>query len=104
MVAIVQQLAASGLMLTPNEADLGSPMAEDIARYYLGTNLSARERVRLFRLAWDLTGTQFGSRQTLYERFFNGDVVQLRMRRYAQYDYARAEESVRRFMEGVYGE
>ena len=56
------------------------------------------ERVRLFRLAWDLTGTQFGSRQTLYERFFNGDVVQLRMRRYLQYDYSRAEESVRRFM------
>ena len=104
VVAIVQQLAASGLMLTPNEADLGSPMADDIARYYQGTNMAAPERVRLFRLAWDLTGTQFGSRQTLYERFFNGDVVQLRMRRYAQYDYARAEASVRRFMEGVYGE
>ena len=73
-------------------------MAGDIARYYQGTNMAAPERVRLFRLAWDLIGTQFGSRQTLYERFFNGDVVQLRMRRYAQYHYTRAEESVQRFM------
>ena len=103
VVAIVQQLAASGLMLTPSEADLASPLADEIGKYYQGTDLSARERVRLFRLAWDLTGTQFGSRQTLYERYFNGDVVQLRQRRYAQYDYSRAEESVRRFMEGIYG-
>lgn len=103
VVAIVQQLAASGLMLTPSEADLTSPMADDIAKYYQATNMAAPERVRLFRMAWDLIGTEFGSRQTLYERFFNGDVVQLRMRRYAQYDYSRAEESVRRFMEGVYG-
>ncbi len=101
VVAIVQQLAASGLMLTPTEADVSGPLADDIAKYYQGTNLAAPERVRLFKLAWDLTGTQFGSRQTLYERFFNGDVVQLRMRRYAQYDYTRAEESVRRFMEGL---
>ena len=101
VVAIVQQLAASGLTLTPTEADMSGPLADDIAKYYQGTNLAAPERVRLFKLAWDLIGTQFGSRQTLYERFFNGDVVQLRMRRYAQYDYTRAEESVRRFMEGL---
>jgi len=28
---------------------------------------------RLFRLAWDIAGTSFGSRQVLYERFFAGD-------------------------------
>ncbi len=103
VAAIVQQLAASGLMLTPSEADMGGPLAADIEKYFQGANIPAVERVRLFRLAWDLIGTQFGSRQTLYERFFNGDVVQLRMRRYAQYDYTRSEESVRRFMSKLYG-
>ena len=103
VAAIVQQLAASGLMLTPSEADMGGPLAADIEKYFQGTNIPAMQRVRLFRLAWDLIGTQFGSRQTLYERFFNGDVVQLRMRRYAQYDYTRSEESVRRFMSKLYG-
>ncbi len=63
--------------------------------------MAASERVRLCRLAWDLIGSEFGSRQTLYERFFNGDVVQLRMRRYATYDYRQAEESVRRFMDEI---
>ena len=103
VIAIVQQLAASGLMLTPAEADIAGPLAADIEKYFQGTNIGAAERVRLFRLAWDLIGTQFGSRQTLYERFFNGDVVQLRMRRFAQYDYSRSEESVRRFMSKMYG-
>ena len=104
VVAIVQQMAASGLMLTPSEADVSGPLAADIAKYYQGTNMAAPERVRLFRLAWDLIGTQFGSRQTLYERYFNGDVVQLRQRRYASYDFSRAEESVRTFMAKVSGE
>ena len=103
VVAIVQQLAASGLMLTPSEADMAGPLAPHVAKYYQGTNIGATERVRLFRLAWDLIGTQYGSRQTLYERFFNGDVVQLRMRRYGQYDYTRAEQSVQRFMGRIFG-
>ena len=103
-VSIVQQLAASGLMLTPTEKDMAGPLSADIEKYYQGTNIGARERVRLFRLAWDLTGSQYGSRQTLYERYFNGDVVQLRQRRYAQYDYSRAQASLQRFMGEVYGE
>ena len=81
VVAVVPQLAASGLIFTPNESDLASPLSPDIAKFYQGANLTAPARMRLFRLAWDLTGTQFGSRQTLYERFLNGVVAQLRMRR-----------------------
>ena len=86
-------------MLTPTEADLAGPLAEDIGKYYQGASIDAKAKVRLFRLAWDLIGTQFGSRQTLYERFFNGDVVQLRQRHYATYDYTRAKDAVRSFME-----
>lgn len=99
IIWIVEQLAAGGLMLTPTEEDVKGPMGESIGKYYQGASISAHDRIRLFRLAWDLVGTQFGSRQALYERFFNGDVVQLRQRRYATYDYTRAKESVRSFMQ-----
>ena len=97
--AIVQQLAAGGLMLTPTEEDLAGPLAGEIGKFYQGASIDAKKKVRLFRLAWDLIGTQFGSRQTLYERYFNGDVVQLRQRRYATYDYSRADASLELFME-----
>ena len=43
--------------------------------------------VRLFRTVWDFIGTPFGSRMTLYERYFNGDLVRLRQGRFATYDY-----------------
>jgi 4-hydroxyphenylacetate 3-monooxygenase len=95
---IVQQLSASGLMLTPTEEDLNGPLAEDIGKYYQAANIEAPERIKLFRLAWDLVGSEYGSRQTLYERFFNGDVVQLRQRRFASYDYSRAQEALQSFM------
>jgi 4-hydroxyphenylacetate 3-monooxygenase len=98
VIWIVEQLCASGLMLTPTEADVCGPIRETIAKYYQGANAPADERVRLFRLAWDLTGTQFGSRQALYERFFNGDVVRLRQGRYQTYDYSKAVGMVDRFL------
>ena len=37
--------------------------------------MSAVDRARVFHLAWDLTCSAFGSRQTHYERFFAGDPV-----------------------------
>ncbi len=101
VAAIVEQLAAGGLMLTPTEEDLAGPLADDIGKFYQGASIDAEQKVRLFRLAWDLIGTQFGSRQTLYERFFNGDVVQLRQRHYATYDYSRADASLQLFMEEI---
>ena len=97
VVWILEQLSASGLMLTPSENDLQGPIADTIGKYYQAATMDASQRIGLFRLAWDLVGTEFGSRQTLYERFFNGDVVRLRQRRFDTYDYSRAKESLRSF-------
>ncbi len=85
-------------MLTPTEQEVSGPLAEQIGKFYQAAGLEARDRIQPFRLAWDMIGTQFGSRQTLYERYFNGDVVQLRQRRFASYDYTRARASVQGFL------
>jgi 4-hydroxyphenylacetate 3-monooxygenase len=98
VAAILQQMAAGGLMLTPTEMDMTGDIQADIDKYLQGANIGAYERVRLFRLVWDLIGSQFGSRSTLYERYFNGDVVRLRQLRYASYDYTRAKRSYDSFM------
>ncbi len=99
VVWILEQLSASGLMLTPSEKDLQGPISDEIGKYYQAATMDASQRIGLFRLAWDLVGTEFGSRQTLYERFFNGDVVRLRQRRFGTYDYSRAKESLQSFRE-----
>src|ERR1700759_691738 len=73
MVEILQLLGSSSLMILPTEADMKGPLAEHIDQYLATESSSARDRVRLFHLAWDIACSSFGSRQVLYERFFASD-------------------------------
>jgi 4-hydroxyphenylacetate 3-monooxygenase len=73
MIEIVQLLGSSSFMLTPSEADFKGPLKPDIEQYLATDTTPAKDRVKLFRLAWDLAGNAFGSRQVLYERFFASD-------------------------------
>jgi 4-hydroxyphenylacetate 3-monooxygenase len=73
MVEILHLLGSSSFMIAPGEADFASPLAADIEQYLATDSTAARDRVRLFRLAWDVAGSSFGSRQVLYERFFASD-------------------------------
>ncbi len=73
MIEIVQLLGSSSFMLTPSEADFKGPLKAEIEQYLATDTTAAKDRVKLFRLAWDLAGNAFGSRQVLYERFFASD-------------------------------
>src|SRR2546421_482261 len=73
MIEILQLLGSSSFLLTPSEKDFAGPLAADIEQYLATDNIAAKDRVKLFRLAWDLAGNAFGSRQVLYERFFASD-------------------------------
>ena len=73
MGEILHLLGSSSLMALPTEADMNGPLAPELERYMETDAASAKERVRIFRLAWDTCCSAFGSRQILYERFFQGD-------------------------------
>jgi 4-hydroxyphenylacetate 3-monooxygenase len=78
LVEIIQLNSSSSLMATPSESDFANPAElPDIERYYAGADLPARERVALYRLAWEVACSSFGGRQVLYERFFFGDPVRM---------------------------
>jgi len=49
---------------------------------------NAQARIRLSKLAWDATGTQFGQRQLQYERYYAGDPVRLGASIYLMQDHA----------------
>lgn len=74
---IVRKLGASGLMAIPTEDDLAGAARQDVERYLQAATLSGPERVRLFRLAWDLSVSGFAGRQALYEYYFFGDPVRM---------------------------
>ena len=73
MIEILQLLGSSSFLIQPSEADFAGPMGPAIEQYLATDNTSAKDRVKLFRLAWDVAGNAFGSRQVLYERFFASD-------------------------------
>ena len=74
----LQIIGAGGYMLVPSAADFATPEIEgDMATYYVGAELDSVDRVRLFKLAWDLAGEAFGQRLVQYERYYAGDPVRL---------------------------
>ena len=67
---------------------------------YLDTDTAtARERVRLFRLAWDTACSSFGGRQVLYERYFQGDWMRNAALLLSIYDREPLMEQVQEFLE-----
>jgi 4-hydroxyphenylacetate 3-monooxygenase/anthranilate 3-monooxygenase (FAD)/4-hydroxyphenylacetate 3-monooxygenase len=87
MVQLTQVLGAGGLLTNPSAADAHSQIGDDIRRYYRGADCEAEARIRLSKLAWDATGTQFGQRQLQYERYYAGDPVRLGASIYLMQDH-----------------
>jgi 4-hydroxyphenylacetate 3-monooxygenase len=85
LVEIVQILGSSNLVMMPSLAEFAGERADDVSLYCQGVGISAEERVRLFRLAWDVSCSSFAGRQTLYERFFSGDPWRLGVARLQNY-------------------
>lgn len=86
MAEIIELLGSSSLMAAPADADFHADIAPEIERYLATDTATARERAKLFHLAWDVACSAFGGRQVLYERFFGGDPVRNAMILYNFYD------------------
>ncbi len=98
MAEILHLLGSSSLMALPTEADMSGPLAEDIQQYLETDTASADDRVRLFRLAWDVCCSSFGSRQVLYERYFGGDAQSNATLMFNLFDRQPMSEWVREFL------
>ena len=98
LAEIVQLLGSGNLMALPSEGDFDAPIGPEVERYLTTDTADARERVRLFRLAWDVACSAFGGRQVLYERFFGGDPTRNALLLYRTYNRDGAVERVREFL------
>jgi 4-hydroxyphenylacetate 3-monooxygenase len=96
---LVRLIGGGGLIATPSLADVEGPMGELIDRFYQSRNRGARDRIRLFRLAWDLVGSDLGSRGELYERFYLSDSFRMTALAYVLADKAGPSALAERFLE-----
>lgn len=99
MTEIIQILGSSSLMALPSEADFETALTPEVERYLATDSSSARDRARLFHLAWDVACSSFGGRQVLYERFFGGDPVRNSIALSHSYDRGPAMARVREFLD-----
>ncbi|MUV38994.1 4-hydroxyphenylacetate 3-monooxygenase [Lentibacillus sp. JNUCC-1] len=100
LAEIIRILGASGLMGIPTEADFQhEEIGPIIHRGLQGKNLEGYERVQLFRLAWDMTLSAFGSRQTHYEYYFFGDPIKMGMAYFDGYDKEPYKNYIKDFLQ-----
>ena len=103
-VTEIRELAGGGLIMLPSSAaDLADP---ELARLFDTVLVSAREgedaydRIKFFKLAWDAVGSEFASRHTQYEMFYNGAQFVTRGHTFRTYDWGGAERILDTFLEG----
>lgn len=73
-IQLLREIVSGGVMQMPaSYADLLSPVtAPDVERYVRSRTVESTERIKLFRLAWDIIGSEFGGRHQQYEIFYAG--------------------------------
>ncbi|GAF14791.1 4-hydroxyphenylacetate 3-monooxygenase [Bacillus sp. JCM 19045] len=77
LVEIIQLLGASHFIAAPTRQDFDSPISAHLERFVRGEYTTAENKFRLIQLARDMTITEFGTRQLLYERYFFGDPIRV---------------------------
>jgi 4-hydroxyphenylacetate 3-monooxygenase oxygenase component len=89
-VEIVHIIGAGGFFYAPTKADFDNPDERlYIDKYTRGRpGINAEERVALFKLAWDVTGSAFAQRMTQYVSYYSGDPIRLTAAFYAAYEKA----------------
>jgi 4-hydroxyphenylacetate 3-monooxygenase len=98
MISHFISIGASGLVSVPQEKTLDM-FSENIGKYFSGAGgQDSKERVSLFRMAWDLAGSSWGGRNELYERFFTGDSQRAIANTYLRMDKSEAVDIIRRML------
>jgi 4-hydroxyphenylacetate 3-monooxygenase len=97
MINHLMQMGASGYVGMPQEQTLEN-FGLAIENYFRGATSNASEKVSLFRLAWDLIGSNWGRRQELYERFFFGDISRWKIASYHMADKSEFTDMVYRLL------
>ncbi len=100
LVANIRDLGGSSMIMMPSSAaDFGNPVtAGYIDKTQRSPVVQPKDRVKLFKLAWDAVGSEFGSRHAQYEMFYAGGPFVTRGRAFQSYDWDSVTGMVDRVM------
>ena len=74
IIDCIRELCGGGVFQMPaNASVLQDPeLRRQFETYFSSPQLAALDRMKLFKLAWDLVGSEFAGRQQQYEKFYAG--------------------------------
>ena len=96
MLTYLRELAGGGLLQVPSSYKdyLNPEIAADLNRYVRSPGLKSVERTKLYKLAWDIVGSEFAGRHQQYEKFYGGASFIVKQNMYRHYDFKRATDLV----------
>ena len=101
----LRDLAGGGVIMLPSSvADYtNAELRSLIERTQQSPVATADERVKLFKLAWDAIGSEFGSRHVQYEMFYAGATFVTKGHSFRRYDWDGATALVDRVLDSYPG-
>lgn len=92
-IKMLGELVGGGVIQVPSsERDFTNPDVVAAMDVVMGSDqLPVEERVKLFKLAWDLVGSEFAGRHVQYERFYSGAPAVVKMHAHRHYPFAEVE-------------
>jgi 4-hydroxyphenylacetate 3-monooxygenase len=74
IIDCVRELCGGGVFQMPADASVihDPKLRQQFETYFATPQLSALDRMKLFRLAWEWVGSEFAGRQQQYEKFYAG--------------------------------
>ena len=102
VVTTLRDLAGGGMIMLPSSVDdFANPeLAELIGRTQQSPAADAREKVKFYKLAWDVVGSEYASRHTQYEMFYAGAAFVTKGHSYRCFDWEDAAQLLDGFLDG----
>ncbi|KIL41982.1 4-hydroxyphenylacetate 3-hydroxylase [Gordoniibacillus kamchatkensis] len=100
VIKILRELVGGGVLQMPSSYHemVNEETKDDIRQYIRATGVDSETKIKLFRLAWDVIGSEFAGRHQQYEMFYNGAPFVVRGHAFRNYGYHEPLELVERFL------
>ena len=90
-------------LLMPASVDVmqDAALRDRFERWWRTPNTPALDRLKLYKLAWDLVGSEFAGRHMLYEKFYAGNSIVVRNQSDREAPWEQFHSTVDRLLDGI---
>ena len=102
IIDVLRELCGGGVFQMPADIDVmhDPKLREQFERYWQTPQMGAVERMKLYKLAWDLVGSEFAGRHMQYEKFYAGASFIIRNHNFREAPWAHFHQVVEELMAG----